>query len=291
MENRLPTVAEMIEAVRTWAERQQDIRALAVVGSHACSEARSDSDIDLILLAPDPARYLRQTAWVSVFGEAVESYREDWGNVQSLRVRFRDAPEVEFGFAGLDWAALPPDSGTSSVLRGGCRTLIDRDGLLARVLAATENRSNCPETDRRGRGQVKGLLFALVTAGVLACTGGRGGIDYSLLQGTWSESGSCSSSLRIFTPEGWYFWLREENGAREVYYAGVFVTDSVATRTLGVPGAIFIAEQPNSDAGSALLAIRELSRTRIVFEVLDADGDEGGSGIHTWVRCSPGASG
>lgn len=136
MGNGAVKAAEMIEAARTWAERQQDIRAVALVGSYARGEARSDSDIDLILLARDPARYLRRTDWVSTFGEVLESSLENWGEVQSLRVRFRDAPEVEFGFAGLDWAGLPPDRGTSDVLRRGCRTLIDHDALLGQVLAA-----------------------------------------------------------------------------------------------------------------------------------------------------------
>ena len=141
MGNRALTAAEMIEAVRAWAERHRDIRALAVVGSYARGESRSDSDIDLVLLARDPARYLRQTDWVSTFGEAQELSLEDWGKVQSLRVRFRDAPEVEFGFAGLDWATLPLDSGTSNVLRGGCRTLIDRDALLGQAIAAAGGRA------------------------------------------------------------------------------------------------------------------------------------------------------
>ena len=131
------TVAEMIEAVRAWAERRPDIRAVAVVGSHARDEARTDSDLDIILLARDPTRYLRQTSWVSTIGDALESSLEDWERVQSLRVRFRDAPEVEFSFAGLEWAALPTDSGTSRVIREGCRTLIDHDGLLGQVIAAT----------------------------------------------------------------------------------------------------------------------------------------------------------
>ena len=134
---------------------------------------------------------------------------------------------------------------------------------------------------------MKRLLLVCVTVGLLACTSSRGRVDYSLLFGTWSESGSCSSSLRILTPEGWYFWLRGEDDAWEVHYDGVFVTDSVATKTLGVPGAIIIAEQPNSDAGSALLAITELNRNRIVFEVFDTNGDEDSTATHSWVRCSP----
>lgn len=140
----------------------------------------------------------------------------------------------------------------------------------------------------RHRPTLKTILSFCVGVGFLACASdNQGPVDYRLLSGTWSEPGSCSSSLRIFTPEGRYFWLREEDDAWEVKYHGVFVTDSVATRTLRVPGAIFIAEQPASDAGSALLAITELTRDRLVVEVQETDSDESGPATYSWVRCSP----
>lgn len=124
----------LIEIVQKWAERRDDIRALALVGSHARGDARSDSDIDLVLLCSDPARYVRQMDWVSTFEEVVRSSLEDWGKVQSVRALYRSGTEVEFGITGLDWAAIPPDRGTSDVLRNGSSILLDRDALLSRVM-------------------------------------------------------------------------------------------------------------------------------------------------------------
>lgn len=128
----------ILTAVRDWAEDRSDIRAVALVGSHARGDARPDSDVDLVLLCIDPALYLDQTAWVSSFGEVDRSSLEDWGRVRSVRVHYRCGPEVEFAIADLDWAEVPPDRGTSDVLRSGCLILLDRDGNLARVLRASD---------------------------------------------------------------------------------------------------------------------------------------------------------
>ncbi len=125
-----------IDEVRAWAEGRHDIRALALVGSHARGDARPDSDIDLVVLCSEPLRYLRSTEWVAAFGPVRRSRLEDWGKVRSIRVWYRDGAEVELGIAGLDWAELPLDRGTSDVLRGGSAILLDRDGLLGRAMQA-----------------------------------------------------------------------------------------------------------------------------------------------------------
>ena len=139
------SAAAMIESVRKWAERRDDIRALVLVGSHARGDARSDSDIDLVLLCTDPAGYVLRTDWVSAFGEVVRSSLEDWGKVQSVRVLYRNGTEVEFGVTGLDWAAIPPDRGTSDVLGNGTVILLDRGALLSRVMQVMRGFATPPE--------------------------------------------------------------------------------------------------------------------------------------------------
>lgn len=124
----------LIDSVRNSAEVSEDIRALAVVGSHARGEARPDFDVDLIVICSDPTRYVSDTKWVSAFGELRELSFEDWGLVQSLRVFYRNGPEVEFGITGSEWIAIPPDRGTAEVVGNGCTILLDRDGQLGRLL-------------------------------------------------------------------------------------------------------------------------------------------------------------
>jgi predicted nucleotidyltransferase len=123
-----------IEHVRRWAEVRDDIRALALVGSHARGDARSDSDVDLVVVCTDSARYLADTDWLSTFDEVTRFSFEDWGQVQSVRVFYRNGPEVEFGITGTAWMAIPPDRGTAEVLKNGSSILLDRDGQLDRLL-------------------------------------------------------------------------------------------------------------------------------------------------------------
>jgi predicted nucleotidyltransferase len=130
-----PAHAEsLIEKVRRWADLRDDIRAVALVGSYARGDARADSDIDLVLMCSERSRYLSDTGWLSTFGEVATQSFEDWGMVQSIRVVYRNGPEVEFGVTGLDWAAFPVDEGTAAVLRHGCSVLLDRDGRVEAVL-------------------------------------------------------------------------------------------------------------------------------------------------------------
>jgi GrpB-like predicted nucleotidyltransferase (UPF0157 family)/ribosomal protein S18 acetylase RimI-like enzyme/predicted nucleotidyltransferase len=117
-----------------WAAAQPDIQAVALVGSHARRSARPTSDIDLVILASEPERFLADTTWVETFGTPVSASREDYGNVTSLRVRYQDAVEVEFGFTTVRWADVPVDPGTRDVISAGMRVLVERGPILSRLL-------------------------------------------------------------------------------------------------------------------------------------------------------------
>jgi Nucleotidyltransferase domain len=47
-------VGELLERATAWARRRPDIRGLALVGSWARGSARTDSDVDLVVLTTDP---------------------------------------------------------------------------------------------------------------------------------------------------------------------------------------------------------------------------------------------
>jgi predicted nucleotidyltransferase len=128
------SVETFLDHLKNWAATRDDIRALALVGSHARGQARADSDVDLVVVCSEAPRYLKDTAWVSDFGEAKSVALEDWGKVQSVRVLYRNGLEVEFGITTKDWASLPPDRGTADVLKNGVLVLLDRDGELLRLV-------------------------------------------------------------------------------------------------------------------------------------------------------------
>ena len=52
-----------------WASAQEDMQAIALVGSYARGEAREDSDIDLVLLTDNPQKYLEDLRWIEHFGK------------------------------------------------------------------------------------------------------------------------------------------------------------------------------------------------------------------------------
>jgi GrpB-like predicted nucleotidyltransferase (UPF0157 family) len=134
-------VEAFLRAFAEWAWQRHDIAAVALVGSRARGSARLDSDVDLVILADDPMRYLGDTAWTREFGSPLRQQVEPYGRLTSIRVWYDGHLEVEFGFADESWAA---DAGGRDVIAAGIRILFDRgaalpketfDQKVARVLA------------------------------------------------------------------------------------------------------------------------------------------------------------
>ena len=134
--NNAMDIDQFLIELREWAARQEEITGVLLVGSHARGQAREDSDVDVVLLARAPERYLRDRTWVGRFGAVARMEEEDWGRVTSLRVWYAGGMEVEFSWTDPGWAALPPDLGTRRVVSDGARILFDREGALAALLAA-----------------------------------------------------------------------------------------------------------------------------------------------------------
>jgi len=125
----------LLRAFAAWATQRHDILAVGLAGSHARGTAHPDSDIDLVILATDPAAYLSETTWAGKFGTAARQQTEDYGPLASLRVWYAGGPEVEYGWTTRAWAALPLDAGTREVMAGGFKVLFEREPLLSRALA------------------------------------------------------------------------------------------------------------------------------------------------------------
>ncbi len=132
----------LLELVAAWATAQPEVAGVALLGSHARGEARSDSDIDLLVLTTDRDARVDDQRWLDGFGDASTVTREEYGAVTSLRARYLEGPEVEFAIASIEWARLPLDPGTQAVLQDGVRLVYDRDGRLAK--AALASRDSAP---------------------------------------------------------------------------------------------------------------------------------------------------
>jgi Nucleotidyltransferase domain len=134
-----PRITRILEVLTEWVRSQPDIRAAALVGSHARDEALPDSDVDLVFLSRNPDR-LRDTAWLLSVGwshagvQLTKWADEEYGAVWSRRAWFNPECELELTFAPLSWADVSPvDQGTARVVSSGCRILHDPDGLLKRL--------------------------------------------------------------------------------------------------------------------------------------------------------------
>jgi predicted nucleotidyltransferase len=128
--------------VKQWAEQQSDIKGVLLVGSYARGAARTDSDVDLIILTASPQHYLDSISFADNFGSVAKWEKEDWGRVTSLRVWYQDGFEVEYGIAWPDWASQPLDAGTLQVVSAGMQIVFDRDGLLNRLSRTTVQNTN-----------------------------------------------------------------------------------------------------------------------------------------------------
>ncbi|NJK48640.1 nucleotidyltransferase domain-containing protein [Candidatus Gracilibacteria bacterium] len=137
----LEKVNTIIAEVIRWASYCNNISAIALVGSWARGTARTDSDIDLMFLTPDPSYFKSDRAWIDEidwksFGCDVVAWEDkDYGLVWSCHIYLTDETEIEFSFGHFSWASVNPiDAGTLSVVSNGCRILYDPEGLLSQLL-------------------------------------------------------------------------------------------------------------------------------------------------------------
>jgi MFS family permease len=134
--------ADVLDPIAAWARGRPDVRALALVGSRARGTARPDSDLDLVLLANDPAPYVDDDAWARALGVAPTGVVRRWGPVVERRFAGPDGLELEVVVGTAAWAAIDPlDDGTRRVVADGLRILHDPDGLLERLVAAVSRSS------------------------------------------------------------------------------------------------------------------------------------------------------
>ncbi len=123
----------LLDAVKEWAMGEDAIQSILLIGSHARNQARADSDVDLIVIASDPKRYIIGTFFYG-FGKVTRCQKEDWGTVTPVRVFYENGLEVEFAITSPDWLKLPFEKGTHETLSGGYRILLDKENNLADLI-------------------------------------------------------------------------------------------------------------------------------------------------------------
>lgn len=107
-----------------------------LIGSSArvAPPADEHSDLDLIVITRDPARYLQQTDWLGACGPWAISFLERTAVADGWerRVLFEDGTDVDFAiFPPASLPALAQDPGVRDILRRGFRVLLDKDAVFA----------------------------------------------------------------------------------------------------------------------------------------------------------------
>ncbi|NTV30446.1 nucleotidyltransferase domain-containing protein [candidate division WWE3 bacterium] len=133
---------DFIAAFTQWASKLDHVECIAVVGSHARGTARSDSDVDVMVITTDPQFFIVDQSWVTKFGPVVRSQLEDYGLVQAIRVFYEKGLEVEYCITTPEWLSTTPiDGGTKRVISDGVKAYFDRHGRITDFLKALADTS------------------------------------------------------------------------------------------------------------------------------------------------------
>lgn len=128
MTSQLP--AEIFQQLKQFGADEPAIKAVIVVGSFARGTAGPDSDVDLVIITTDVQRFLNERTWIEKFGKIRSCELEDYKLVQSLRVVYKDGPEMEFGITSMEWIADAQRQSSGEILSGGYRVIYDPDNLV-----------------------------------------------------------------------------------------------------------------------------------------------------------------
>jgi uncharacterized protein len=139
-------VANILSAIKTWAESQPEIDAVALVGSWARKQAKKDSDIDLMILTPNPNLFFQDTKWFNRISwqdlnlKIVNYDDRIYGVVKSRHLFFEHGQRIEFSFGYPSWANTNPiDPGTLIVVTSGIEIICDRYEALKSLILASKN--------------------------------------------------------------------------------------------------------------------------------------------------------
>jgi aminoglycoside 6-adenylyltransferase len=129
------SMPELLDRIVSWAQACPDIRGMLLVGSQARIDRPADewSDLDLVIIATDPDRYLAEPEWLEQISEPWVTFLE--GTIvgtRERRVLFAGALDVDFNFFTREQfqQIFRHEAVTDTVLHRGARVLLDRDGIL-----------------------------------------------------------------------------------------------------------------------------------------------------------------
>ncbi len=124
---------EIEEKIRLWAENEDPVRALVVIGSQARADHLADawSDLDLVLFVTDAGRYTRDGSWLEQIGDSWLKVLQVTGSGHpEWLVLFAGGYKVDFLFATIAPSLSETLNGPvfGDVCLQGVRILFDKEG-------------------------------------------------------------------------------------------------------------------------------------------------------------------
>ena len=126
-------IQKFTDELRHWAENNDQVESVILVGSYARGTYTDTSDLDVVLITPEKERMVREQNFPETFGPFIKKQTEFYGACTSIRVWYRNGLEVEFGLVEPSWIALPLDPGTRQVLSDGFWIILDKKGYFRKL--------------------------------------------------------------------------------------------------------------------------------------------------------------
>ena len=118
---------KFLKDIKKWAENEEQVESIIVVGSYARGTYKEISDIDLAIITSNKKEMLKDQKFIKLFGDVNKSQIEYYGACTSIRVWYKDEKEVEFGIVNPTWIEKPLDEGSNKVLSDGFKVIIDKN--------------------------------------------------------------------------------------------------------------------------------------------------------------------
>jgi aminoglycoside 6-adenylyltransferase len=127
----------LIERLAAWANGNDEVHVLMLVGSQARSDHPADafSDIDLVMTVDDPEVFLGHDEWLSEIGPVIADLIEPTavGGMSERRILFESGRDADFSIVPVDMMRLLGDFKDLAEVRElfgrGVRILVDKIGI------------------------------------------------------------------------------------------------------------------------------------------------------------------
>jgi aminoglycoside 6-adenylyltransferase len=259
MDEKALAYEELLGKFVKWVQKEDNIRAVFIIGSRARTDHSADewSDLDVCIIANDPEPYLATTEWLKNTGNYWITFIETTATGGGLerRVLFEGGLDIDFvliRFAdfqqliGLE--TLPPEY--TDIIGRGMRVVIDKNNIFARFQGAKiEPLKHSPPAEPEFLNVVSDFWYhAVWTTKKLR----RGEL--------WCAKGCCDAYMKdlLLLIMEWHAQAMRGKGA-DTWMRGRFLEEWADCRAVEKLPKIF-ARYNKEEIGQAMLATMELFR-------------------------------